>query len=101
MTNRFSAVAWRRRVEEMRSAVIRDVNFNLGEDDNDSGGGDGNSYVTRVARAVIRDLDHISSRELVAESTTTIRTSMTRKNSLSHINTDSKFSRSTKKFKNV
>jgi len=84
----------------MRSAAIRDVNFNLGEDDGgdrDSGGGSGgdrgSSYVTRArARGTIHDLDHISSLRLRENPSTTTRASMTR--SL-EVKCRSKFSRLT------
>lgn len=56
----------------MRSAAIRDVNFNLGGDGGDrdggeNGGSDGGSSIRHAcsrARATIHDLDHISSLRL-------------------------------------
>lgn len=73
MTNRFSAgEAAEESREEMRSAAIRDVNFNLGEDcdgggGGDEGGGGGDEGVLirhERARGHSCDLDHISSLRL-------------------------------------
>jgi len=83
----------------MRLVAIRDVNFNLGGDDDGSrdggggDGGDGGSFIRHAcSRATIRDLDHISSLRLRENPPTDYYSGVTR--SL-EVKCRSKFSRST------